>query len=104
MQLPIAVLLTLVPSLVAGYSKTFVVPHVDGQDDTPALKAVLSNYSSDAQILFQRGVSYNIWTVSDASTTCVSGLSLLTDMSSAHQLRKAHECGDLRSRQFVLPQ
>ncbi|KAG8971902.1 hypothetical protein FRC05_010571 [Tulasnella sp. 425] len=62
MHLPIAALLTLVPTLVASYSKTFVVPHVDGQDDTPALKAVLANYSSDAQILFQRGVSYNIWT------------------------------------------
>lgn len=62
MHLPIAALLSLVPTLVASYSKTFVVPHVDGQDDTPALKAVLANYSSDAQILFQRGVSYNIWT------------------------------------------
>lgn len=101
MHLPIAALLSLIPTLVASYSKTFVVPHVDGQDDTPALKAVLANYSSDAQILFQRGVSYNIWTVSNVrSTVLVSFSSLFRCL--AYQLRHAQQCGDFCSRQLVV--
>lgn len=57
--------LALLP-LVAGYSKTFIVPHVDGQDDSPAVAAALAtgNYTSDSLILFQKGVTYNLWTVS----------------------------------------
>lgn len=43
-------------------TKTFVVPHVPGQDDTPGLAAVLSNYSTNATILFQKGITYNIFT------------------------------------------
>ncbi|KAI0640152.1 pectin lyase fold/virulence factor [Trametes polyzona] len=44
--------------------KTFVVPHVDGQDDTPALAAALAtgNFSADATILFAKGTKYNIFT------------------------------------------
>ncbi|KAH7096853.1 pectin lyase-like protein [Auriculariales sp. MPI-PUGE-AT-0066] len=53
--------LTLLP-LVSAYSKTFVVPHVDGKDDSPAVIAALADYSSDSLILFQRGVTYNLWT------------------------------------------
>ncbi|TBU26834.1 pectin lyase fold/virulence factor [Dichomitus squalens] len=43
---------------------TFVVPHVDGQDDTPVLKAALAsgNYSTNATILFAKGTKYNIFT------------------------------------------
>jgi hypothetical protein len=43
---------------------TFVVPHTAGQDDTPALTAALAghSYSSDSTILFQSGVTYNIFT------------------------------------------
>jgi hypothetical protein len=54
--------LSLLP-LVAAYSKTFVVPHVDGKDDSPAVVAALANYSSDSLILFKQGVTYNLWTV-----------------------------------------
>ncbi|CCO27515.1 hypothetical protein BN14_01495 [Rhizoctonia solani AG-1 IB] len=56
-----AAALALLP-LVSAYSKTFVVPHVDGQDDSPAVAAALANYSSDSLILFKRGVTYNLWT------------------------------------------
>lgn len=43
-------------------TKTLVVPHAAGQDDTPGLAAALAAYSSDSTILFQRGVTYNIFT------------------------------------------
>ena len=44
--------------------KTFVLPHVDGQDDTPPLNAALAsgNYSTNATILFAKGTKYNIFT------------------------------------------
>jgi hypothetical protein len=41
---------------------TFVVPHTAGQDDTPALTAALAGYTSYSTILFQSGVTYNIFT------------------------------------------
>ncbi|KAG8733934.1 hypothetical protein FRC11_014878 [Ceratobasidium sp. 423] len=56
-----AAALALLP-LVSAYSKTFVVPHVDGQDDSPAVVAALANYSSNSLILFKGGVTYNLWT------------------------------------------
>lgn len=44
--------------------ETFVVPHADGQDDTPALLTALAtgNYSANATILFAKGTKYNIFT------------------------------------------
>ncbi len=44
--------------------KTFVVPHTDGQDDTPALLTALAtgNYSLNATVLFAKGTKYNIFT------------------------------------------
>ncbi|KLO20092.1 pectin lyase-like protein [Schizopora paradoxa] len=42
--------------------ETFTVPHVDGEDDTPGLLSVMANFSSDATILFEKGVTYNIFT------------------------------------------
>ncbi|KAL0952100.1 hypothetical protein HGRIS_008733 [Hohenbuehelia grisea] len=51
--------------LIATYAvaaKVFEVPHAPGQDDTPALLAALPNFTSDATILFKKGVSYNILT------------------------------------------
>jgi len=41
---------------------TFTVPHIENQDDTPALLAALPAYSSNSTILFKTGVTYNIWT------------------------------------------
>lgn len=44
---------------------TYVVPHSQGGDDTPALtKALAENpqYLTDATILFQQGITYNILT------------------------------------------
>lgn len=40
---------------------TFVVPHTDGADDTPALMAAVSEYVRDASIVFQANTTYNIW-------------------------------------------
>jgi hypothetical protein len=56
-------LLSLVAVASADWS-TYTVPHVEGQDDTPALQKALDSgaYSSNAQILFQKGNTYNIWT------------------------------------------
>lgn len=47
-------------------TKTYVVPHVNGRDDSVALNAVIAskNYSSNSRFLFEQGVTYNIWTVS----------------------------------------
>ncbi|KDN49278.1 hypothetical protein RSAG8_01980, partial [Rhizoctonia solani AG-8 WAC10335] len=56
-----AAALALLP-LASTYSKTFVVPHLDGKDDSPAVVAALPNYTSDSLILFQKGVTYNLWT------------------------------------------
>ena len=55
-------LLLLVPCVSAW--KTFVVPHSDGQDDTPALTAALAsgNFSINSTILFAEGTKYNIFT------------------------------------------
>jgi hypothetical protein len=43
---------------------TYVAPHADGQDDSPAIQAALNsgNYSTDSTILFKKGVHYNIFT------------------------------------------
>lgn len=44
---------------------TYVVPHSLGNDDTPALAAAFSinpGLATDATILFQQGVTYNILT------------------------------------------
>ncbi|KAK7063605.1 pectin lyase-like protein [Favolaschia claudopus] len=41
---------------------TFVVPHTAGADDTPGLLSLVTNHSSDATILFSKGVTYNIFT------------------------------------------
>ncbi|KAJ4471686.1 pectin lyase-like protein [Lentinula edodes] len=46
---------------VASWS-TFIVSHTAGQDDTPALTAAIANYSSNSTILFQKGITYNIFT------------------------------------------
>ena len=56
-------LLVFLASYVSAW-KTFVVPHTEGQDDTPALMAALTsgNYSTNATILFVKGIKYNIFT------------------------------------------
>lgn len=46
----------------ASQKKTFVVPHTEGADDAVAVRAALSNFSSDSIILFEKGKTYNIWT------------------------------------------
>lgn len=40
---------------------TYVVPHTEGVDDTPALMAAVSGYTSDASIVFQANTTYNVW-------------------------------------------
>lgn len=49
-------------------TKTYVVPHAHGKDDSVALNAVIASkkYTSNSRFLFQQGVTYNIWTVSSA--------------------------------------
>ena len=51
-------------SSVAQAWTTFSVPHVDGQDDTPALMTAMSSssLSANATILFEKGITYNIFT------------------------------------------
>ena len=51
-------------ALLSGASArtTFTVPHSNGADDVPALMAAIGNYTSDASIVFKKGVTYNIWT------------------------------------------
>ena len=44
---------------------TYIVPHSSGNDDTPALTAAFSKnsaLSTNATILFQKGITYNILT------------------------------------------
>ncbi|KAF7340907.1 Pectin lyase-like protein [Mycena sanguinolenta] len=41
---------------------TFLVPHTPGGDDTPGLLSLVTNHSSDATILFRKGITYNIFT------------------------------------------
>ncbi|THV04601.1 pectin lyase-like protein [Dendrothele bispora CBS 962.96] len=44
---------------------TFTVPHTPGADDAPSLTIALTNstgITSNSTILFQKGVTYNIWT------------------------------------------
>lgn len=41
---------------------TFTVPHLAGQDDTPALLEAMKDLSSDSTILFESGITYNIFT------------------------------------------
>lgn len=41
---------------------TYTVPHTAGKDDSPALNAAVKNYTANATILFQKGVTYNIFT------------------------------------------
>ncbi|KAG6847707.1 hypothetical protein H0H93_006412, partial [Arthromyces matolae] len=40
---------------------TFVVPHVDGEDDMPSLVQAIGNYTANSTILFEKGVHYNIF-------------------------------------------
>ncbi|KAF9469492.1 pectin lyase-like protein [Collybia nuda] len=42
--------------------KTFVVPHTNGQDDSPGLNAALANFTTDSTILFKKGIKYNVFT------------------------------------------
>ncbi|OJA14438.1 hypothetical protein AZE42_08178 [Rhizopogon vesiculosus] len=46
---------------IAGAWSTFVVPHTENADDTPALMAAVSSYASDASIVFEAGTTYNVW-------------------------------------------
>lgn len=41
---------------------TYEVEHVDGEDDSAALNAAVTDYASDSTILFKQGVTYNIFT------------------------------------------
>jgi len=47
---------------VVGAWKTFTVPHSPGKDDTPAILAALPDFAADSTILFQEGLTYNIFT------------------------------------------
>jgi hypothetical protein len=47
---------------VASAWDTFLVPHTPGENDTPGLLSLVTNHSSNATILFSKGVTYNIFT------------------------------------------
>ena len=57
-------LLFFLPSVYAAAWTTFVVPHRDEQDDTPALTTALASgkLSTNTTILFAKGIRYNIFT------------------------------------------
>lgn len=64
MHLPYLAFVLSFTSLAAAWT-TYIVPHSSGGDDTPALTTALSNnqgLTTDATILFQQGVTYNILT------------------------------------------
>lgn len=42
--------------------KTLNVPHTPGEDDTPALVAALPKFTTNATIVFSKGIHYNIFT------------------------------------------
>lgn len=48
-------------AIIAGAWSTFVVPHTEDADDTPALMAAISDYTSDASIVFEANTTYNVW-------------------------------------------
>ena len=48
-------------SALAAASTTFIVPHSDGGDDTPGLLSAIGNYTTDSTILFEKGITYNIF-------------------------------------------
>jgi polygalacturonase len=48
-------------AIIAGAWSTFVVPHTEDADDTPALMAAISDYTSDASIVFGANTTYNVW-------------------------------------------
>ncbi|KAJ7239762.1 pectin lyase-like protein [Mycena haematopus] len=54
--------LLLLHASVAFAWDTFLVPHTPGGDDTPGLLSLVTNHSSDATILFSKGITYNIFT------------------------------------------
>ncbi|KAJ7083354.1 pectin lyase-like protein [Mycena belliarum] len=41
---------------------TFVVPHAPGENDTPGLLALVTKHSTNATIMFSKGVTYNMFT------------------------------------------
>jgi hypothetical protein len=45
-----------------GAWNTFTVSHSPGKDDTPAILAALPDFVTNSTILFQEGVTYNIFT------------------------------------------
>jgi hypothetical protein len=47
-------------AIASGWS-TFVVPHTENADDTPALMAAVSSYMSDTSIVFESNTTYNVW-------------------------------------------
>lgn len=46
---------------ITGAWSTFVVPHTNDADDTPALMAAIPDYMSDASIVFEANTTYNVW-------------------------------------------
>jgi hypothetical protein len=60
-RIPLSFSVLLAYAAVAGAWSTFVVPHTEDVDDTPALMAAISDYTSDASIVFETNTTYNVW-------------------------------------------
>jgi hypothetical protein len=60
-RIPLSFSVLLAYAAVAGAWSTFVVPHTEDVDDTPALMAAISDYTSDASIVFEANTTYNVW-------------------------------------------
>jgi hypothetical protein len=88
--------------------RAFTVPHIDdNSDDTPALQAVLNEYSTDSTILFEKGVYYNIFTpiifpsLKNVEVRIEGNLSYPSDMATiqgAYTLHLVVRMNDLDSR------
>lgn len=63
-SLPFIVLVAATSTTQAFGWNTFTVPHTAGGDDTPGLLSALAagNITANATILFEKGVTYNIFT------------------------------------------
>lgn len=76
---------------IASAWSTFVVPHTENADDTPALMAAVSSYTSDASIVFESNTTYNVWSpitfphLTNVEVVISGNLSYLTSIESVQR-------------------
>jgi hypothetical protein len=73
------------------YKSVYTVPHKSNADDVPAVTAALSKYGKNSTILFEKGVTYNIWTVRLFLYVRDYNSSLTCSRVTATQLAQSHK-------------